>query len=57
VPVERLFRHKVACVVNGNYAGLLRGVDVATEDVDITRNGKLDITTRPSGTGLRPPPP
>jgi hypothetical protein len=31
-----LARHKVACVVIGNYAGLLRGVDVATEDVDIT---------------------
>jgi hypothetical protein len=31
-----LARHKVACVVIGNYAGLLRGVDLATEDVDIT---------------------
>lgn len=31
-----LARHKVACVVIGNYAGLLRGVDIATEDVDIT---------------------
>ena len=31
-----LARHKVACVVIGNYAGLLRGVNLATEDVDIT---------------------
>jgi len=31
-----LARHKVALVVIGNYAGLLRGVDLATEDVDIT---------------------
>jgi hypothetical protein len=31
-----LARHNVACVVIGNYAGLLRGVDLATEDVDIT---------------------
>ena len=31
-----LARHEVACVVIGNYAGLLRGVDLATEDVDIT---------------------
>ena len=31
-----LARHKVACVVIGNYAGLLHGVDLATEDVDIT---------------------
>jgi hypothetical protein len=30
-----LARHKVACVVIGNYAGLLHGVDLATEDVDI----------------------
>jgi hypothetical protein len=31
-----LARHNVACVVIGNYAGLLHGVDLATEDVDIT---------------------
>ena len=31
-----LARHQVACVVIGNYAGLLHGVDLATEDVDIT---------------------
>jgi hypothetical protein len=31
-----LVRHEVACVVIGNYAGLLRGVDLATDDVDIT---------------------
>jgi hypothetical protein len=31
-----LARHKVTCVVIGNYAGLLRGVDLVTEDVDIT---------------------
>jgi hypothetical protein len=28
--------HKVACVLIGNYPGLLRGVDLATDDVDIT---------------------
>jgi hypothetical protein len=31
-----LARHRVACVVIGNYASLLHGVDLATEDVDIT---------------------
>ena len=31
-----LARHGVACVVVGNYASLLHGVDLATEDVDIT---------------------
>ena len=28
-----LARHQVACVVIGNYAALLHGVDLATEDV------------------------
>jgi hypothetical protein len=31
-----LARHRVQCVVIGNYAGMLAGADVSTQDVDIT---------------------
>ena len=62
-----LARHQVACVVIGNYAGLLHGVDLATEDVDITPAAsaenferlaaalaELDAAIRPSVPHRRP---
>ena len=37
-----LARHNVACVLIGNYAGLLHGVDLATDDVDITPDSSAE---------------
>jgi hypothetical protein len=41
-----LARHNVACVVIGNYGGLLRGVDLATDDIDITPSTTADNLER-----------